>query len=126
MDLDAGNALPAGTGDTILPPVTAPEHAPEAADEPSTKTDEQEWAMHDAMAGDDASAAACRGADEAVAGAAPPEAADGTAADAMAEDGDASWDGKQGEVAKEEADRGAASGVISPPYYACARGLRGA
>ena len=68
-------------------------------------------------------AAACRGADEA---AALPPPADGTAADAMAEDGDASWDGKQGEVAKEEADRGAASGVISPPYYACARGLRGA
>jgi hypothetical protein len=113
MDLDAGNALPVGAGATISPPATAPEHATEAADEPSTKADEQEWVMHDAMAGDDASA--CRGAPEADAGAAPPEAADGTAADAMAEDGNGSGDGEQGEVAKEEADRGAASGVISPP-----------
>jgi hypothetical protein len=126
MDLDAGTALPAGAGTKTSPPATAPEHAPEAADEPSTRADEQEWVMHDAMAGDDVSGAACRGAAHADAGAAPPEAEDGMAADALAEDGESSGDGEKGEVAKEESDRGAASGVISPPYNACARGLRGA
>ena len=125
MDWDAGHA-PAGASATISPPTTAPEHAPEAADEPSTKADDQVWVMHDAIAGDDASASACRGAAEADPGAAPLEAADGTAADAMAEDGDASGDDEGGEAAKEEADRGAASGVISPPHHACARRLHGA
>ena len=86
MDWDAGHA-PAGASATISPPTTAPEHAPEAVDEPSTKADDHVWVMHDAIAGDDASASACRGAAEADPGAAPLEVADGTAADAMAEDG---------------------------------------